>query len=477
MAVSRIFLWLGYGVLFFASLMFLTALFGVLSNEFSAAKVFFELGSLIGIVGAIVSVAARNAPKKESTREALVFLFVFWLLMPFVACLPYVALQNTPNLAYAYFEAVSALTTTGASTLTAETLSDSLLLWRSLLQWSGGVIVAIFAVVILAALNLSGTGVHRSLLFTLKKGELFSRFLEIGRIISFVYFVISFVCFILLSLFGTPLFEALCLSLSAVSTGGLTPRSGTLHSYVSNIGGIVLALTCLLGAANVSIIWDVMRRRNLGKFFDSFINVEHRGTFVIVGGLVLVGFFYTGFVHLHTIIVESVFIATTTGFDYHVIGIDILPPSLLIAIVLIGGSALSTAGGIKIIRMLLLMRHLKTDLNRMSHPSRVMPVQFQGQTIEDKAFLSIWMYFFGYTLVFAFGIIALGAAGLDFTYAVSACAAALSNTGPLLETTYPELAYSDMNPLVLTILTIIMLLGRIEVLAAFAVISPSLWKS
>ena len=318
---------------------------------------------------------------------------------------------------------------------------------------------------------------HRSLLFTLKKGELLSRLFSIGRIIVFIYSVIALLCFVFLVSLGAPIFESFCLSLSAISTGGLTPRSGTLAGYIPNVGGIVLAITCLLGAANVSILWDIFRRRNLASIRESLTSVEHRGVFVIAAILVIVGFFYVGQMHIHTLLVEAAFMASTAGFDYHVIGIDILPPSLLIALVLIGGSALSTAGGIKIIRMLLLLRHLRTDLDRMSHPSRVMPARFQGQVIEDKAFLSIWMYFFGYTLVFALGIIALGAAGLDYTYAVAACASALSNTGPLLAATYPELHYGDMNATARGILALIMLLGRIEVLAAFAVISPSLWRN
>lgn len=477
MAISRIFLWIGYALLYFAGLMLLTALFGVVIGEKLQAQVFFATACLIGVAGAIVYFTVQNSPARESSRDALIFLFVFWLFIPLVTGLPYLSLENVSSLGAAYFESVSAVTTTGASTLTPETMPKSLLLWRSLLQWSGGTITATFAVVILAALNLSGTGVHRSILFTLQKGELFSRLLHIGRVVALVYFVIAFVCFILLVAFGTQLFEALCLSLSAVSTGGLAPRSGTLQSYVSNIGGLVLAVTCLLGAANVSILWDIFRRRNWAAIRETFISVEHRGTFGIIALLILIGFFYTGHMHLHTMVVEAAFMASTTGFDFHVIGMDILPPSLLIAMVLIGGSALSTAGGVKIIRMLLLMRHLRTDLDRMSHPSRVMPVRFQGQIIEDKAFLSIWMYFFGYTLVFALGIVALGACGLDFTHAVAACASALSNTGPLLEVTYPEMPYGDMSPLSLSILTLIMLVGRIEVLAAFAVISPSLWRN
>ena len=476
MAFSRIFLWLGYAFIFYASLMLFTAGSGMFLGEIPVAAIFFGLSLLLALAGLVIVFTSQNAPTKENTRDVLIFLFLFWTLIPLIASVPYSVLNVTSNWIGAYFESVSAITTTGASTLVPENLPRTMLLWRSILQWSGGCIVATFAVVLLAALNLSGTGVHKSIFFTLQKGELFSRLVGIGRVIAALYLAFAGLCFFFLVLTGTPPFEALCLSLSGISTGGLTPRSGPLESYVSNIGGIVLAITCLLGGANISIIWDFVRRRNRSTFRELFFNVEHRGTFVIAAILIITGFFFLGHMHIHTIMVEAAYMASTAGFDYHVLGIDMISPSILITFALVGGSALSTAGGIKIIRMLLLLRHLRTDLDRMSHPSRVMPVQFQGRKIEDKAFLSIWMYFFGYTLVFAFGIIALGAAGLDFTYAVSASASALSNMGPLLSATTPDISYSDMNPLTHGILIVIMLLGRIEILAAFAAIAPSQWR-
>jgi len=477
MAYSRIFLWLGYALISCAVLMLISALGGMVFKEFLEAQLFLSLAFIVGVIGLIITFIGQNAPTHESTRDALVLLVFFWLLVPLITCLPYLSLPEVSSFALAYFEAASATTTTGASILNPDNLPKSFLLWRSLLQWSGGVMVATFAVVILAALNLTGIGEHRSALFTLRRGEIFSRLLGIGKLIALLYAIIATVCFIFLVISGTPVFDAICLALSAVSTGGLVPRSGPMAEYVAGFGGLVLAVTCLLGAANVSVLWDVLRRRNAMSLRETFLNIEHRGIFAIIIIMIIAGFLSTGAAHLYTVLIEAAYMASSTGFDYHVIGIDMVPSALLIALVLIGGSALSTAGGLKIIRILLLFRHLRTDLDRMSHPSRVMPVKFQGRTIDDKAFLSIWMYFFGYTLVFALGITALGASGLEFTQAVSASASALSNTGPLLAATNPEITYSDMNVLSLSILTVIMLLGRIEVLAVFAVIAPSFWRN
>jgi len=392
--------------------------------------------------------------------------------------LPYIALGATPNLSSAYFEAVSAFTTTGASALNADELPKALLLWRSMVQWFGGVCVATFAVVILAALNLSGTGVHRSMLFTLDKEELFTRLTSIGRFVAGVYALLAALCFGFLVLSGTDLFSSLCLSLSGVSTGGLMPQSGGISDYVGRVGVFFLAIFTVMGAMNISILWDFLRLRRWRNFVSLFRSVESRGLFVIIGILLILGVFVVGPSHAYTLLIESMFFVSTAGFDYDVIGIEMLPSVVLISVALIGGSALSTAGGLKIIRILLLFRHLFTDLGRLTHPSRLIPVNFRGEHIPDRAFLSVWMYFFGYTLFFGLAILALGATGLGFEDAVVTGAASLSNMGPLLPATMPEsgLTYADFSASQKMISAITMLIGRVEVLAILILFIPSFWQ-
>lgn len=471
MALTRILLWLGNSFVFCAVLMALTALSAVLLLEIDEAFRFAFLTVVTAVVGALFVFTTRNTPARESNSDALAFLLLFWAIMPVLFALPYVLSQATPDFATAYFEAVSAVTTTGASTLMANDLSQTLLLWRSLLQWFGGVSTATFAVVILAALNLSGTGVHRSRLFTLKTGELFKRLIGIGRVVAAVYLALSAACFTALVITGTPAFDALCLSLTSVSTGGLTPRDGPMAAYVGPASAIVLSLFCLAGACSVAVLWDMVRKRGLRNQLRLVRNIEHRGILVIAGGLLLAGLFFAGPLQFGTLLPEAIFFASSTGYDYQVIGIEMLPPAILIAIALVGGAALSTTGGVKIIRIILLLRHLITDLTRLPHPSRALPIIFHGRVIPDTAFLSIWMYFFGYTLVLAGGIVALSAAGLDLETSVSASAASLANMGPLLSATMTGTEFSDFTTGQQLISAVIMLLGRVEVLTVFAAIS------
>ncbi len=477
MALNRIFQWIGNSFILVSCMMALTALGALIIGEISEASIFGGLTLIVGLAGLIFAFMTRDTPGRESNTDALAFLLIFWLVMPFILSIPYLLLGKVSHPYTAYFEAVSAITTTGASTLDPDSLSGAIHIWRSFLQWIGGVISATFAVVILAALNLRGTGVHRSMLFTLKKGELFERLVGIGQIIALIYAGVSLFCFACLALSGTPVFEAFCLSLTSVSTGGLTPQSGVLAGYVNPIGAASLALCCLLGAFNVAILWDAIRLRNWRSVGNLFRDVEYRALGVLFCGLFFVGFFYTGYRHIFTIFFEGIFFVSSAGFDYHVIGIDMVPPVILIALALIGGSALSTAGGVKLIRILLLFRHLETDLGRLTHPSRIVPVRFRGQILPDQAFLSIWMYFFGYTIVFALGILGLALAGMDYEMAVASSSASLSNMGPLLDATMPEYSYASFTVLQQMISSALMLVGRVEVLAAFAIMSPGLWRT
>ncbi len=478
MGLVRILLWLGYSLVASAVLLAIAALVGVASLEFQQASLMAVLAAVTGLVGVLFVTASFRASTQESAAEAILFLMLFWTVVPIICSAPFYVLGATPGPVGAMFEGVSAMTTTGASTLEPEALSRTLRFWRSLLQYFGGVSAATFAVVILAALNLTGTGIHRSTLFTFKTGELFPRLVGIGRLIAAVYLLLAGVAFVLMLLGGTDTFDALCLALSGIATGGLQPVSGPLSTFLSPFSAVVLAVLCLFGAFNISVVWEALRQRRVRQAYRLFTHVEHRGLFVLIGALILVTIFFASLYNVGPAILDAVFFVSTAGYQYDVISLDMVPSPLLIMLALIGGSALSTAGGIKIIRLLLLFRHLGTDVARLSHPSRIVPVRFRKSIIEDRSFLSIWMYFFGYMLCFAFGGVALSASGLALQDSLATAAASLANIGPLLDMTLPAsgLRYADFTAPQMVISTLLMLVGRVEVLVALSLILPSTWR-
>jgi len=478
MSINRILFWIGRTFLLCTALFGLTTLVALFARDVSGALNMASFGISVGVFGFLLIMLSEGFDARETKSEALLFLILFWLLMPAILSLPFRYIGASPTLLAAYFESVSAFTTTGASRLNPDELSPVLLFWRSLVQWIGGVSTATFAVVILAAVNQTGTGVHKSMLFTLQGGKLFNRLSKIGSLVLGVYLFLALIGFILMTLGGAAAFDALCLALSGVSTGGLTPRAGPLQLYVPPFAATVLAILCVFGAMNLAVIWDMLRLRKVRTVLRLILNVEHRALFVILIILVLIGVLFSGLSSVGDLILDSAFFVSSAGFQYQVISLDLIPPVILITLALTGGSALSTAGGVKLIRILLLFRHLGTELSRLSHPSRVIPVSFRKRIIPDSAFLSIWMYFFAYTLAFGVGIAAFGVVGLGLDDAIASSAATLSNVGPLLELTLPEsgLTYAQFTNGQMSVGIFLMLLGRIEVLAALALILPNFWK-
>jgi trk system potassium uptake protein TrkH len=277
---------------------------------------------------------------------------------------------------------------------------------------------------------------------------------------------------------GSNVFDSLCLSLSGISSGGLMPKSGPLDIYVNQVGVSVLSVACLIGAMNIAVLHDCFRLKNTKAFFSLLKNVEHKALIAFVLILFFIGVIYSSFGSVFAILIESIFFISTTGFNYAIDGLENIPVAILISLSLIGGSALSTAGGLKIIRILLLFRHLGTDMNRLSHPSRILPVLFRGQHIPDRSFLSIWMYFFGYTIFFGISICLLGASGLTFDSAVMLGAASISNFGPLMQYIPIESGFSmnDLTEQQKVISSFFMISGRVEVLAVLILFTPSFWR-
>jgi len=458
--------------------MLITAFVALVALEVREAGLMALLSIVSALVGALMITGSFKAASKESASEAILFLILFWVVVPIICSFPFFVLGATNSPVTAMFEGVSAITTTGASSLNPEDLSKTLLFWRSLLQFFGGVSVAIFAVVILAALNLTGTGIHRSALFTFRTGELFGRILGVGQLVVSIYLFFAAIGFVFMVMGGTDTFTAVCLALSGVSTGGLQPFSGPLANVLSPFSAIVLAVLCLTGAFNVSVLWDVLRLRRWRPFTRLFTHVEHRGLLAIAAMLIVATVIFASVYNFGPAVLDSLYFVSSAGYRYDVISLDMVPAPILIATALIGGSALSTAGGIKVIRLLLLFRHLGTDIARLSHPSRVKPIEFRGQVIEDDEFLSIWMYFFGYSLGFAVGALALAAAGLDLQDALATSGASLANIGPLLDMTLPAsgLRYEDFTPTQMTLSALLMLIGRVEVLVVLSLIIPSTWR-
>lgn len=416
------------------------------------------LTSVVGVfLGAVIVAATRGVDTPASAPAALRLALLGWLTCPILAA-PSLA-PAAGDLTGGIFEAFSALTTTGATVVVPETAPRSLVLWRSVLQWLGGFASLVLAVTVFAALDRRGAGIRRSTLLTVEDNNLFTNFGRASRRLGGLYAVYTLAGAVLLMGAGASLFDALNLSMSGISTGGMTPRSEPLSQWLGWPGTLVLALICLVGAWNFALQYEAITRRRLSR---SASDLKAMLAICLIAGVVT-GVVAGGWAGpLATI--EAVFAITTSGFQVGQGGV-VLPPTALILLGLIGGAAVSTSGGIKMPRVILLTRRAAEELSLLAHPSAAAYTRFAGRKASDEALVSVWVYAMAFPCVLGLAGVALGATGLDFETAWKVAGASLANAGPLAGVDYSQIPW-----LAQMIACAVMVLGRLEVLAAAAAV-------
>jgi trk system potassium uptake protein TrkH len=436
----------------------LTAIAAMALGEGEGVAIFVATG-VIGIVpGVLLLAATHGIPIRARPVEALGLALLAWITGPIIAALPFYFSGQFDAIGAA-FEAYSAVTTTGAILVPPEALSRVLVFWRAELSWLGGFSTLLLAAAIFAALDKDAPAIRRSALLTISPDNVFSHLRLAASRIGLIYAVLTGLIWFALILSGHSLFVATTLALSAISTGGYEPISGGLATWLGPVSITVLAMGCLAGALNVSLFWDMLRDRR------SLLEPDLAGIAVLILGVTA---FYSiaqpGQVLPN--IFDALFAVTTSG--HSVSGQGVPVPGAALFAALIGGAAASTAGGVKVSRILLLWRRMGAELALLADPSTISRIRFRGRVARDSALISIWAYVLAFAATLGFGGVALAFAGLSFEQAFAAVAAGLSNAGPLYEQTGETHDWSELSGIGLMIMIPIMILGRLEVLAALA---------
>lgn len=431
-------------------------------GEAAAGAYFFSAClTIIAGAGGLALTSRTSAPR--SFRSALLFVLLWWSIAPIFAGIPF-ALSGLSWLD-AYFEAVSALTTTGAWLSNAAILEDgSGLLWRAELQWIGGLAsVAIAAAVFIRPAFI---GVD-TLAPPFARGDRDSHLRPLrNALAAFVgpYCLLTASAFLLLALSGAPAFEALILALSTIASGGIVPHGDGLDGYDFGVISVLFPFV-LLSGANFILITRFLR----GEF--RYSDDAETKSYVLIA--LIVGFMLwitSGADDVGAIpaqIFNSASLLSTNG---ALIGeAPRLPAALITAI--IGGAAVSTAGGFKILRWLVIMRRAREEIRQLVIPRGV----FGASRIADE--LGVWMHFLVFTMTLAGLVLVVTAGGHSFEFAVTAATSILSNTGPLLSIAEGgEEGYAIFNAPIRIILIIGMILGRLEAVAALALINRAFWR-
>lgn len=430
---------------------------------------------LIGII------ATRRKPKNFNffSRDGFVSVSLGWIVLSLFGALPFFISGEIPSYSDAVFETISGFTTTGSSILSdVEALSYCNLFWRSFTHWIGGMGVLVF---ILAVLPLKG-GSHVYLMRAESPGPSVSKLVpkikDTAMILYGIYMGITVIEIVLLLLAGMPLFDSLTLTFGSVGTGGFAIKNDSLGSYTT-LQQAIVTIFMILSGINFNFYFLLIIKR----FKSAFSMEEVRGyLLIILTAIAVIAFntremFESIFLAIHHAAFQVGSIITTTG--YATTDFNYWPEmsrTVLIALMFVGACAGSTGGGIKVSRLLMLLKTIKKELIGIVHPRSIRKIKMDGQPIEHEVLRSANVFFITYMMIFAASVLLLTVDNFDFTSNFTAVAATLNNIGPGLELVGPTGNFGDYSLLPKFVMMADMLIGRLEIFPMLILLSYRTWK-
>jgi len=443
-----------------------------------AASFLIILGS-----GTIIWYPVRNERRELRLRDGFLVVALFWVVLGLFGASP-LLLSANPSMQFtdAVFESVSGLTTTGATVLTGlDSLPNSILYYRQQLQWLGGLGIIVLAVAVLPMLGVGGMQLYRAETpGPVKDSKLTPRITETAKALWYVYLGITIVCAMSYWLAGMNLFDALCHALSTVAIGGFSTHDASIAHFNSPVIEMIAVVFMFVAGVNFSLHFLAWRQRSLVNYL---VDPEFRAYVKLLIALTVVVLIYLYATDYYTTLGETftkglfqvVSIGTTTGFatDNFANWPGALPV-LLILSSFVGGCAGSTAGGMKVIRWLLMYKQGYREVQRLVHPSASITVKLGDKPVNNRVVDSVWGFFAVYVVVFGLLLLMLMVDGVDQVTAFSAIAATLNNLGPGLGEV--SAGFGGLNAGSKWALVCAMLLGRLEIFTLLVLITPTFWR-
>ena len=457
-------------------------LIAVIDHEPRNILAYIESLCLILLVGSALLLYSRGGNRMFSAQEGFAATGLSWIFMSAFGALPFFLSGQIPSYVDAFFEMVSGFTTTGASILTdVEALSRCNLFWRSFSHWLGGMGVLVFLLAVVpGARKNGGTGIY--LMRAESPGpsvdKLTPHLRQTAMILYGIYILLTALCIVCLLLGGMPVFDSFCIAFGTAGTGGFAIKNSSMGGYSCFLQTVVTVFMFLFGV-NFSLYYMLLLR----KFKAVFKNEELRLYFgIAASSIVLIAInisrmYNTVYESVHHAAFQVVSIMTTTG--YGTVDFEQWPAfskAILLSLMFIGASAGSTGGGLKVSRVLLLMKSIRRTIRKALHPRRVQPVYMDGRAVSEEVCDNVNAYLAIYCVILVLSFAIISVDGFSIGTNFSAVASCFNNIGPgfeLVGATQNFSIYSDLSKI---ILSLDMLLGRLEIFPLLLLLSPDTWS-
>ena len=445
------------------------------------ASAFLYSAIITVVTGIIAFTPLKSDEKIFGNREGYIIVSATWIIFSLFGSLPFLFSGATDNFADAFFESMSGFTTTGATILPyPESLPKGILLWRSLTQWIGGIGIIFISLSIFPIIRSVNIQLSASEFSGQQADKIQPRFIESAKRLVTIYFLLTVIQAGLLTLVGMPLFDSVCHSLSTLSTGGFSTSSSGIAAFATPGIKIIITLFMFIAGINLPLVYFVLK----GNFRKVVLNNELgfyvflTVAFILISSVVLI--FYQGIMPgkaLSDSAFHIISIISTTGYytgDFSQWG----PVMLMILFILMftGGTAGSTSGGIKILRLLLVTKNYRKELHRVIHPNALIPVRLDGHNVSQNNIYYLLVFITLYFIVVCASAFIISLMGYDIVTSFSTAASMLANIGPSLSEFGPFSNYSEVPIAGKFFLSGLMLLGRLELLTFMILFSKSFYR-
>ena len=451
-------------------------------DEKEYIQTFLTTGIITLLIGSFLYFLASDKNGDLRTKDGFIITIFFWTVLGFFGSLP-LYLANLEGVRYidALFESISGLTTTGATVLAGlDEMPRSILFYRQLLQWLGGMGIIVLAVAVLPLLGVGGMQLYKAEApGPLKDSKLTPRITETAKALWFVYLTMTLSCFLLYKYFGMSWFDAICHAFSTVSIGGFSTYDENFAFFQNESLRWTAIVFMVISGINFALHYLAWTKKRL---FHYFYDSEVKLYLMLLSSTALITYLTLYFSKnlYEGMVVDSIFqavsIGTTTGFlTSNYSNWPLFVPIMLLIAAFVGACAGSTGGGIKVIRALILIRQGSSEITKLIHPNAVVTIKFGKKSLDPRVSESVWGFFAVYVATFLVILMILLSQNMDFLSAFSAVGATLNNLGPGLG----EVAnnYKSLTDISKIALCLSMLLGRLEIFTLLLLFTPSFWRN
>ncbi len=425
---------------------------------------------------------ARRDHNQLTKREGFLTVAAFWVSLAIAGTLPFLLWHDLEiSFTDAFFESMSGLTTTGATIFTGlDELPLSVLYYRSQLQWIGGMGIIVLAVAVVPMLGIGGMQLYQAEMpGVMKHSKLTPRIKETAKALWYIYLTLTIACAFFYWLAGMSVFDAITHSYSTIAIGGFSTHDA---SFADRDGFIMLVaiVFMLIAGVNFALHFRVWSKRNIREYLlDTEFKVYISLIAVIIVIVTTVLIFANKMPSVWDAVIHGVFqvvsMATTAGFTSQEFSTwPLFIPAMLLAASIIGGCTGSTAGGLKVMRVIMLFKQGRREIIQTIHPEAILPIRLSGRLVPNKVINAVWGYFALYILSFVLLALLLLWTGVDLVTAYSTVTACLNNLGPALGQAVES--YANLPSTTKWILAFTMLLGRLELLTLLILLTPRYWQ-